>query len=169
MKRIFSFLSVLAVAAVFCLSTPAAADSYVHAYKSEAQIRDYFTGDLTAASTLSTDQCGSTLFLNATTEFATTLPAPSIGCRFKFVVKAAPSGASYTVVSNGGADIIVVHVNELETDTGDDGPYDDNADVVTFVDGVSDPGDFLDCTSDGTKWYCGGQVQNDGALTSGTT
>ena len=125
--------------------------------------------DTTAANTLTAAECGKTIMLNSATEFATTLPAPSAGCRFKFIVKAAPASASYTIVSTSGADIIAVTVNELETDTADDGPYDDNADTVTFVDGVAVEGDFLDCISDGTKYYCNGQTNADGGITTATS
>lgn len=126
--------------------------------------------DVTAANVLTTAECGKTMMLNSATEFATTLPTPTAGCWFKFIIKAAPAtDGSYTIVSSGGADVIVVEVNELETDTNDDGPWDDNADTVTFVQDISDEGDHLQCISDGTKWYCDGTVQNDGALTTATS
>lgn len=122
-----------------------------------------------ATNVLTTAECGKTMTLAHATEFASTLPAPTAGCRFKFIVGLAPASASYTILSASGDDIIHISVNELETDTGDDGPWDDNADTVTFVDSVSDAGDWLECISDGTSWFCTGQVQNDGALTTSTT
>lgn len=125
--------------------------------------------DVTAANTLTTAECGKTMTLNSATEFASTLPAPTAGCYFKFIIKAAPSGAAYTILSASGADVIHIHVNELETDTGDDGPWDDNADTVTFADGVAATGDYLECISDGTGWYCNGQTKADGGITSSTT
>ncbi len=45
---------------------------------------------LTAASTLTAAQSGSTLVLNSATEFATTLPAPSLGLRYRFILTVAP-------------------------------------------------------------------------------
>jgi hypothetical protein len=128
-----------------------------------------FFEDVTAANVLTTAECGKIMTLNSATEFATTLPAPLAGCKFKFIVKAAPSGASYTIVSTSGANVIHITVNELETDTGDDGPWDDDADTVTLVDGLASTGDFLDCVSDGTGWYCDGQTKLDGGVTSATT
>lgn len=125
--------------------------------------------DVTAANTLTTAECGKAMTLNSATEFATTLPAPTAGCKFDFYIKAAPSGAAYTIVTNGGADIIVIGVNELEVDTTNDGPYDVNADTVTFADGVAVEGDFVKCNSDGTKWYCHGQTNADGGITTSTT
>lgn len=122
----------------------------------------------TSTLTLTANHAGTTLYLNRAAGIAFTLPAPDAGLVYEFVVGTAPT-SNCTISSNGGADIIVVSVNELETDTGDDGPSDDNADVVTFVANVAVVGDYLRMTCDGTKWYAVGQVKADGALTSGTT
>ena len=60
--------------------------------------------ELTAASTLAIAASGKVFMLNSTSEFATTLPAPSnIGWEATFIVKGAPSGASYTIVAPSGA------------------------------------------------------------------
>jgi hypothetical protein len=121
--------------------------------------------DLTAASTLTAADSGKTLFLNSATEFATTLPSPAAGLRFRFVVKAAPSGASYTVVTASSANILIGGINELEVDTGDDGPYIADGDTITFADGVAVVGDYVDLVSDGTSWYVSGQANADGGIT----
>ena len=56
--------------------------------------------ELTATSTLSLADSGKVFMLNHTTEFATSLPAPrNKGWEGTFVVKAAPSGANYTIVT----------------------------------------------------------------------
>ena len=125
--------------------------------------------DVTAANTLTYSECGKTIFLNSATEFATTLPSPVAGCYFKFIVKAAPVGANYTIVTSGGADILIGGVNELEVDTSDDGPYDDNADVITFIASTALVGDYVEMISDGTSWYFVGQTNADGGITTGTT
>lgn len=163
--------NLLTLALGLCLlAAPAlAVDDYLYSTKSQSEIRKALSKDLTAATTLSTKDCGSTLFLNSATEFATTLPAPADGCYFKFIVKAAPASASYTIVTNGGADIIIIGVNELEVDTADDGPYDNNADTITIVDSVAVVGDFVECSSDGTSYYCNGQTNADGGITTSTT
>lgn len=122
-------------------------------------------GDLTAVSTLTTAACGSTKYLNSATEFATTLPAPTAGCEITFIVKAAPASASYTVVTASSANILIGGINELEVDTGDDGPYDADGDTITFVDGVAVVGDFVTLRSDGTSWYLHGQANADGGVT----
>lgn len=108
---------------------------------------------LTAASTLTERDNGGIFFLNATTEFATTLPAPFLGAEFTFVVKGAPSGASYTVVTGSSANIIkglqlTAEVNAAGA--ADSGTADD---TITFVDGQAVAGDWVRVISDGTSWF----------------
>lgn len=134
----------------------------------------YMQGNVVTETTIATDvltgsQCGSTLLLSAATEFLTTLPVPSAGCYFKFIVKAAPASASYTIATNGSANILIGGVNELEVDTSDDGPYSATGDLVTFVDGVAVVGDYVEVISDGTSWYLDGQTNADGGVTIGST
>ena len=121
--------------------------------------------DLTAASTLTAEDSGATLFLNSATEFATTLPAPQAGVSFRFICKAAPASASYTIVTADSANILIGGINELEVDTGDDGPYDADGDTITFVDSVAVVGDWVSLVSDGTSWYLTGQANADGGIT----
>jgi len=110
------------------------------------------TTELTAASTLTAAQSGTTLFLNSATEFATTLPLPAAGLTYTFIVKAAPSGASYTIVTNGSANIIkgVQVTAEDAGGSGDSGTADD---TITFVDGQAVAGDMVTVISDGTNWF----------------
>lgn len=134
----------------------------------------YLQGNVVTETTIATDtltgsQCGSTILLSAATEFLTTLPVPSAGCYFKFIVKAAPASASYTIATNGSANILIGGVNELEVDTSDDGPYSATGDLVTFVDGVAVVGDYVEVISDGTSWYLDGQTNADGGVTIGST
>lgn len=110
---------------------------------------------LTAASTLTAADSGRTFFLNSATEFVTTLPAPAAGLSFSFVVKAAPSGASYTIVTSGSANIIkgVQFTAEDAGGSGDSGTADD---TITFVDGQAVAGDRVDLVCDGTNWFAYG-------------
>jgi len=123
--------------------------SNITANKIAATIRDY--EDTTAANSLLYTECGKTIFLNSTTEFATTLPAPQAGCSFQFIVKAAPSGASYTVLTSGGSNLIdgVVVVNGASVACADE-------DTLTFTDGAAVSGDMVSLYSDGTNWYVSG-------------
>ena len=55
---------------------------------------------LKAAYTAKASDHGKIFFLNAATEFEVKLPAPSLGLAMSFIVKAAPSGANYTIVTH---------------------------------------------------------------------
>jgi hypothetical protein len=121
-----------------------------------------------ATMTLTRHHAGASIFLDRAGGIAFTLPEPDAGLVYEFIVKTAPT-TNCTISTSGGSNIIVLSVNELETDTTEDGPSDDDADVVTLVANVALPGDYLRFTCDGTKWYAKGQVRADGAVTSGTT
>lgn len=108
---------------------------------------------LTVASVIPAAESGTTYFLNATTEFATTLPLPAPGLTYTFVVTAAPSGASYTIVTSNSANIIVGQQHDAGGAAGDVGTADD---TITFVDGQAVAGDRVDLVSDGTKWFAYG-------------
>ena len=110
------------------------------------------TTELTAASTLTAAQSGTTLFLNSATEFATTLPLPAAGLMYTFIVKAAPSGASYTIVTSGSANIIK-GVQVTAQDAGGSGDSGTADDTITFVDGQAVAGDTVTVISDGTNWF----------------
>ena len=109
---------------------------------------------VSALETLTAHESGGTLFLNSATEFAVTLPAPALGLTYTFIVGAAPSGASYTVVTNASAQIIAGHVlTSGFADSGSDVELTAGATTITFVDGVSVVGDYARLVSDGTNWY----------------
>ena len=116
---------------------------------------------------ITADESGKTFYLDLAGGFTSTLPAPFLGAKFKFVVKTAPSTA-YIITTNGGADIMIGGINELEVDTSDDGPYDANADTLNFVASVAVVGDFVILESDGTSWYYHGQTNADGGVTTST-
>jgi hypothetical protein len=108
------------------------------------------TTTLAAASTLTAAQSGTTLVLSAATEFATTLPAPAAGLVYTFIVGAAPSGASYTIVTASSANIIKGQAYPASGAAGDTGTADD---TITFVDGQAVAGDMVTVFSDGTSWF----------------
>ena len=105
---------------------------------------------LTATTAVLASENGTTFFLNAATEFVTTLPLPALNLRYTFIVSAAPSGASYTVVTAASANIIKGLQQSVAGDAGDFGTADD---TITFVDGQSLAGDRVDVISDGTSWF----------------
>ena len=123
---------------------------------------------LTATKTVLPEESGTTFFLNLAGGFTTTLPAPALGLKYKFIVATAPTTA-YVITTNGGADIMIGGINELEVDTGDDGPYDNNADTLNLVASVAVVGDWVEFVSDGTSWFFTGQTNADGGVTTSTT
>lgn len=106
---------------------------------------------LDATYTVTAAETGTTFILSDTTEFATTLPAPAAGLRYRFIVGAAPSGANYTVVTNGNATIIqgAVVVNGASV-------LGANEDTITFAASAAVVGDWVEVISDGTNWYVSG-------------
>lgn len=108
---------------------------------------------LTALSTLTAAQSGRTFFLNSATEFVTTLPAPAAGLVYTFIVGAAPSGASYTIVTNASANIIKGQAVNAAGAAGDTGTADD---TISFVDAQAVAGDSVTVISDGTSWFAYG-------------
>jgi hypothetical protein len=108
------------------------------------------TESVTATNVITAAESGSTFFLNSATEFVSTLPAPAAGLRYTFIVVAAPSGASYTVVTNASANIIKGMQICSADAAGDTGTSDD---TVTFADGQAVAGDMIEIWSDGTSWF----------------
>ena len=118
--------------------------------------------------TLTKGHAGTVILMDRAAGIAFTLPAPKAGLAFTFFVKTAPTTA-YTIATSGGSDIIAAGFNENEVDTGDDGPYLADGDLVSFVANIAAVGDFMTITSDGTKWYGYGQTNLDGGVTIAKT
>lgn len=111
--------------------------------------------DTTATNILTAAECGKIITLNSTTEFVTTLPAVTAGCRFTFYVKAAPSGASYTIVTDSSANVILGQVLTVDFSGTTDSDFEaTGGDTITFVDAKAVKGDRAMCESDGTNWFC---------------
>lgn len=104
-----------------------------------------------ATNAITAAESGATFVLSSATEFASTLPAPAVGLRYKFIIGAAPSGASYTVVTTSGANIIegTAVVAGAATPAV-------NEDTITFTDGAAAVGDWVEVISDGTSWFVTG-------------
>ncbi len=110
-----------------------------------------------ATNVITAAETGTTFFLNAATEFVSTLPAPAAGLWYEFIVTAAPSGADYTVITEGGCQVLGGHVltSDVYTDSAVDADTetDITGTTITFVGGVSAVGDRARVISDGTGWY----------------
>ena len=109
---------------------------------------------VTATNVISADESGKTFFLNSATEFVSTLPAPKIGMTFSFIVTAAPSGASYTIVTNGSANIIKGQVYTTDVNSATDADFETSGgDTITLVNSKAVAGDRVDLVCDGTNWF----------------
>lgn len=109
-----------------------------------------FTEIVTATNVIAASESGSVFFLNSSTEFVSTLPAPAAGLHFTFIVTAAPSGAAYTITTNGSANIIK---GTVHSSTGGNVDSDTGCDTITFADGVAVAGDMVILWCDGTNWF----------------
>jgi len=109
---------------------------------------------VTATNVIAATESGKTMFLNSATEFVSTLPAPAAGLKFSFVVSGAPSGASYTIVTNSSANIIKGQVYSSDLDAAGNADFETSGgDTITLVDGKSVAGDRVDLICDGTNWF----------------
>lgn len=106
---------------------------------------------------IAASESGTTFFLNNATEFVSTLPAPAAGLNFKFIVTAAPASASYTIVTNSSANIILGHIVCSAGGTGDSETS--GGDTVSFVDGQAVVGDQCEFECDGTNWFVKGSCK----------
>lgn len=113
-------------------------------------------GEVVAATNVITAaECGKTFYLNHATEFASTLPTVSTvgaGCKMRFVVTGAASGANYTILTGNSLEnkiYGIIDVNSTMVACADE-------DTITLVDGNA-VGDWVEVTSDATAWYITGQ------------
>lgn len=107
-----------------------------------------------ATNVIEASESGKTFFLNAAGGFTSTLPAPALGLRFRFIVKTAPT-TSYVITTNGGSNIMYGHMLERAGTAGVAGAA---RDTFNFVANQSIIGDWVEFYSDGTNWYYHGMV-----------
>ena len=109
---------------------------------------------VTATNVITAAESGTVFFLNSTTEFVSTLPAVAAGLKFSFVVQAAPSGASYTVVGASGTPIHgMVLSKDLNGATDSGATAGTGVLTLTFVDSKAQKGDRADFVCNGTDWF----------------
>ena len=115
------------------------------------------TKELTAAHTVSVAECGTYFMLNSATEFAVTLPNASdagAGWWARFYIAAAPASADYTVVATAGDGDNIHGIVVSAEQAACDSTTGTGTDVITFADGKAKQGDFVECITDGSNWYC---------------
>lgn len=108
---------------------------------------------VTSTNVITAAETGSVFFLNSATEFVSTLPAVAAGLHFTFIVKAAPSGASYTVICASSGTLIKGHVLTSQDAGGSADSETSGALTLTFVDGKAVAGDMAEFWCDGTNWF----------------
>ena len=109
---------------------------------------------VTATNVITAAESGSVFFLSSATEFVSTLPAPAAGLNFEFIVTAAPSGASYTIVTTSAATIIkgLVVSSDLNAVSDSDSET-SGAATITLVDAKAVAGDRVVIRCDGTNYF----------------
>lgn len=108
---------------------------------------------VTATNVITAAENGRTFFLNSSTEFVSTLPAPALGLKYTFIVAAAPSGASYTVIAAASATIIKGQVLTAQDAGGNSDSGTAGELTLTFVDAKAVAGDWATFECDGTNWF----------------
>lgn len=116
-----------------------------------------------ATNVIAESESGKVFFLNSATEFVSTLPAPAAGLNFEFIVTAAPSGASYTIVTTSSANIIKGTIVTAATGAADTEVS--GGDTISFVDGQAVAGDRVVLRCDGTNWFVYGTCSVAGGIT----
>lgn len=107
-----------------------------------------------ATNVISAAENGRTFFLSSATEFVSTLPLPTAGLKFSFIVAAAPSGASYTIITANSANIIKGQVYSVDVNSATDPDFEaTGGDTISLVDAKAIAGDRVDVISDGTNWF----------------
>lgn len=108
---------------------------------------------------------GKTFYLTLAGGFTSTLPAPALGLRFRFIVAVAPTTA-YIITTNAGANIIYGMFEERAGGAGVAGAAQD---TQNFVANQAIIADWAEYYSDGTNWYVHGMVNVSAGITFAVT
>ena len=122
---------------------------------------------LTAAKSLDQYDSGKIFTLDLAAGFTVTLPAVAdagAGWFCKIIVGTNCTSNSYIITEKTSDDtnVLVTQVNELETDTGDDGPSSPGHTTITLGNATDTVGDTFDIICDGSKYYIQGVTALDG-------
>jgi len=120
---------------------------------------------VTTTNVILADESGTTFYLNTAGGFTSTLPAPAVGLKYRFIVSTAPTTA-YIITTNAGANILYGTINEITTTAGISVQAQD---TLNFVASTSLIGDWIEVESDGTNWHVHGVTQVDNGITASVT
>lgn len=112
------------------------------------------------ANTIGGTENGKTFYLSSVTGFASTLPAPFIGAKYKFVVATVPTSGNHTIVTSGSANII-----DGSADVNSTRVLADDEDSINFIQSTCLPGDWVEVVSNGTNWFVNGASGATGGIT----
>ena len=115
---------------------------------------------VTTANVITAAESGTTYFLNHATGFASTLPAPAAGLRYKFVVTTQPTSGNDTIVTDSGDNVI-----EGMADVDSTLVLAANEDTINLVASTCIVGDWVEVVSDGTSWFVSGASGATGGIT----
>lgn len=115
-----------------------------------------------AASTLSQYDNGKTILLNSTTAFATTLPSPFMGGRFKFIVTGIPGASAHTI--GAGSAIIKGSVSSADLANVSAAASTTGGTTISLTT-TAYVGDWIEVVSNGVNWLLSGSVKAQGGLT----
>tara|TARA_Y100000310_G_C20143621_1_gene561398 strand:+ start:75 stop:530 length:456 start_codon:yes stop_codon:yes gene_type:complete len=123
--------------------------------------------ELITTKALDVDDSGKIFGLSLAAGFTVTLPALSsagAGWYCKFVVVTNCTSNDYIITENATYDTnkIIGGINELETDTDDDGPSSTGCTFITLPNATDTVGDYINVWTDGVSWYIDGQTVLDG-------
>jgi uncharacterized protein YgfB (UPF0149 family) len=124
---------------------------------------------ITAAYSVTVADCGTIFTLDLAAGFTVTLPSVADagkGWWCKFIVGTNCTSNDYIITEKTSADtdVLISQINELETDTDDDGPSSTGHTTITLPNATDTIGDFVEVICDGSKFYCYGQTKLDGGM-----
>lgn len=120
---------------------------------------------ITTTEAVTAKETGKTYLLNSATAFVTTLPAASVGLRFKFIVGTAPTSGNHTIVTASSANVIHGQICSAEDAAGDVACA-ASADTISFVANKAIIGDWAEVVSDGTRWFVSGMCDVQDGMTT---
>lgn len=123
-----------------------------------------------SATTLTVAQSGSTVVYNSTTGVLVTLPAPTAGLQYDFVVAKTPASASHGIITNAGTVFLAGGITIVPSAGGTSATF--VADGTTHIamrmngttTGGSVPTQFRATCISSTQWMITGQTSGSGAL-----
>lgn len=115
-----------------------------------------FVKTKTAAFTVPTSENGMTYILSLAGGFATTLPSPAAGLRYRFVVGISNT-SNYTIAAASA--IIFGSVSSADLNAASDAALSSTGiTTITLAANKSVKGDWIELVSDGAAWFMSGNV-----------